>query len=135
MAWTYDETELATNPIYRVRLKIQDTNPDDPQLEDEEIQLLIDQAGSEDGAAHSGARVLAAKYSRLADKWVGDLKILHSQKARAYRELAETLTGSARVTGVPSAGGIRTAEKDAQSSDSSLEQPHFYRGQHDNLEE
>lgn len=135
MAWTYEDTELDINPIYRVRLKLQDTNEADPQLQDEEIQLLIDQAGSEAGAVHAGARVLAARYARSVDKWVGDLKILASQRARAYRELAGEYEASALITGVPSAGGIRVAEKDAQASDASLEQPHFFRGQHDNLEE
>lgn len=135
MAFTYHESQLADSPLFRVRMKLQDTNENDPQLQDEEILLLIDQNGSEDGAVRAGAMVIAARYSRRADKWVGDLKILESQKARAYRELAKSLSARSMVTGIPSAGGIRTAEKEAAAADSSLEQPHFFRGQHDNLED
>jgi hypothetical protein len=134
MSWTYDETALA-DPTNQVRLKLGDTNPDDQQLSDEEIDLLLSEAGSVESAVQRGARVLAARYARQTDKWVGDLKILYSQRARAYRELAESLSGTVSVFRIPSAGGIRVSEKETMASDPDLVAPAFRRDQFDNTEE
>jgi len=135
MSWTYDETTLATNAVHRVRLKLGDLDPNDPQLQDEEIQLLLNQQSSEAGAVAAAARLLAARYSRSVDKWVGDLKILASQRARAYRELAEnTLAGSTMAYGTPFAGGIRVSSKEDIEANDDLVVPSFRRDMHDNLE-
>lgn len=134
MAWTYDATAL-DDPINQVRLKLGDTNSGDPQLEDEEIDLFLDEAGSVEGAVRRAALAIASKYSRQADKWVGDLKILASQRARAYRELADSLGGVASVYQVPSAGGIRVSDKEEIETDDDLVVPSFRRGMFDNVEE
>lgn len=135
MAWTYDETKLATNAVYRVRLKLGDLNSAAQQLQDEEIQLLIEQNQTEDGAVRAAARLLANRYARDSDKWVGDLKILYSQRARAYREMAEsTLAGTTMSYGRPFAGGIRVSDKEDITSNDDLVQPAFRRNLHDNLE-
>lgn len=135
MAWTYDPTDLSADKD-RVRFKIGDTNSADPQLEDEEILYLLDLTGSVDGAVKRAAEALAFKYARQADKWVGDLKILASQKSRAYRELAEGISASASVFfGVPYAGGIRVGDKETVEADTDLVSPSFRRGLHDNLAE
>lgn len=132
MSWTYDETVLDTNPIYQVRLKLGDVNENDPQLQDEEIQLLLDQTDSVNGATMQGARLLAARYARSVDKWVGDLKILASQRHRAYLELSKSLSALALVRGVPIAGGIRLSDKENITGDDDLVVPSFVRGLHDN---
>lgn len=134
MAWTYNEAELSI-PLNAVRLLVGDTNRQDPQLSDEEIQAFIDATDSNVGAAAMAARALAAKYSRSVDKWVGDLKILASQRHRHYLALQEQLNLQGFSHGVPSAGGIRTSEKEQQAADSSLVSPAFRIGMHDNLEE
>ena len=132
MAWTYDETALDV-PRNQVRLKLGDTNKNDPQLQDEEIDQLLSESDSVNGATLLAARALAARYSRSVDKWVGDLKILASQRSRHYLELAKTLAGKASIHAVPSAGGVYVADKEAMEQDDSLVQPYFRRGQHDNL--
>lgn len=133
MSWTYDATEL-DEPRNQVRLKLGDTNPNDPQLQDEEIDRFLNEADSVDGATRMAASALAARYSRSVDKWVGDLKILASQRSRHYLELAKSLTGRASIHAVPSAGGVFQADKDGMEQNSSLVQPFFRRGQHDNRE-
>lgn len=138
MSWTYDETTLATSARNRVRLKLGDTNASNQQLQDEEIDLLLSETGSETAALVAAAQALAAKYAPSVDKWVGDLKILASQRHRAYLDLIEkTLTGTASAASrlaVPTAGGVYAAEKEAMEGDDSLVHPAFRRGLHDNTE-
>lgn len=135
MAWTYDPADL-DDPIYAVRLTIGDTNPNDPQMQDEEIQSLLDLTGNSVASASAkAARALAARYARSVDKWVGDLKILASQRQRHYLNLSEELEGaSALGHGVPSAGGIRVSQKESMEANDDLVQPFFRRGMHDNRE-
>jgi hypothetical protein len=126
MSFSYD-TSLATSKD-RVRFAIGDTDKDDPQFSNEEITALLTIYGSVTVTASAAARALSAKYSREADKWVGDLKILASQKARAYKDLAESLESAATsATGVPSAGGISVAQKQAYEADTDRVAPFFKR--------
>lgn len=41
MAWTYDPINLDTDLISQVRLRIGDTDADDPQMQDEEITYFL----------------------------------------------------------------------------------------------
>jgi len=136
MAWSYNPSLVSTRD--RVRVLIGDTDVDDQQLTDEEIAFFLSSEGNQYAASALACRVLAAKYARYADKWVGDLKILASQKSRAYERLAEAYdtqaNASASFSGVPSAGGIYVADKDEQEADTSLVTPSFRRGSMDNVE-
>lgn len=135
MSWTYDAEDM-TIPLNRVRLMVGDTNASDPQLSDEELQLFIDSSDTDRGAAVLAARALAAKYARSVDKWVGDLKILASQRHRAYQALVEELTPTGgSINGIPSAGGIRYSSKEEILADTDLVVPSFYRGVHDNVDD
>ena len=134
MAWTYDTT-LPTNRD-KIRLLIGDTISTDEQMSDEELDAMLVMYGSVKPTAIAALRVLASKYARFADKWVGDLKILASQKSRAYLEMAKTLAASTTLSGggVPSAGGIYADEKQAGEENDSLAKPAFKRGVTDNPE-
>lgn len=135
MAWTYDSTDLTT-ALNRVRLQIGDTDPADPQFEDEEIESFIDAATSENEAVIFCLRSLAARYARFTDKWVGNLKVLASQRHRAYlRQLEEATTAvTSGVTRVPSAGGIRQSQKSSYEGDVDRLGASLFRGMHDNKE-
>jgi hypothetical protein len=124
MAWTYN-IELVEDKD-KVRLLIGDTTNDDPQFQDEELEAMLLTYGSVTATAIAAARALSAKYARQADKWVGELKILASQRARAYRELADTLAKAAvSAYGVPSAGGIRVSQKETMDADTDRVKPSF----------
>ena len=134
--WTY-EPELLDDPddgpLWRVRLRIGDTDAEKPQLQDEEIRNFLDEAsGSVSRAALIAAKHLVAKYARAVDKWVGDLKILASQRHRAYLQLVEELQPASGLFGVPSAGGIRISDKDSMEANDDLVVPSFRRGDMDN---
>lgn len=132
MNFTYDPEDLSTD-LAKVRLRIGDTNASQPQLSDEEINSYLASEGSVDGATRAALRALIGKYSRYTDKWVGDLKILASQRVRQYEALLEevsTAVGTA-IYGVPTAGGIYVAEKEAQASNPALVQGAIRVGIHD----
>lgn len=135
MPWTYNAGAL-DQPLNAVRLMIGDTNTSDQQLQDEEILSFIAASGGNvASAAASAAKALAFKYARSVDKWVGDLKILASQRHRAYSDLYDKLLavagGGSASLAVPSAGGIRYSQKEAIREDSDLVRPSFRRGMHD----
>ena len=129
MSWSYDIVSGTTRD--RVRLLIGDTLSTDQQFSDEELDWLItDNGNGLYRTAASACRTLAARYSRYADKWVGDLKILASQKSRNYLAMAEGFGTQASVQSwaIPTAGGVYVADKENAAADTSLVQPEFVRG-------
>jgi len=132
MAWTYDANAL-DEPLNAVRMLVGDTNTNEQLLQDEEIEAFIDITDSNVAAAAAAARALSAKYARSVDKWVGDLKILASQKQRQFLRLYEQLTLQASSHGVPSAGGIRVSQKEEHAANTDLVSPAFRIGMHDHL--
>lgn len=133
MAFSY--TPGGTGDINAVRLRLGDTNPSDIQFQDEEITLLVTLEGSADAAALAAAQALAFRYAKEVDKWVGDLKILASQKAKRYQELYESLSASGAaslLSAVPTAGGVYQLEKDSYEENEALAKPFIKRGMHDN---
>lgn len=131
MAWTYDPT-LASDRD-KVRLLTGDTTQTDPQLSDEELDAMLDIYGGVKSTAIAVLRALASKYARLADKWVGDLKILASQKHEAYLRMAKELSSSGALSvAAPTAGGVYEADKQAIEENESLAPRTFRRGMTDN---
>lgn len=127
MAWSYSG-DPSTSDKDAVRFMVGDTNNADQLMQDEEINFAVAREGSALKAAVVIARAIAAKFSRQADKAVGDLRIDLSQKAKAYHALAAQLEQEAGILAVPYAGGLTVDEKAAAELDSSLVQPAFKRG-------
>jgi hypothetical protein len=130
MTWTYTPTEL-DEEMNQLRLAIGDTVEEDPQFQDEELQLFLDSTGSVQDAAVMALRALTAKYARYCDKWVGDLKILASQRYRAYQQMLAGMVGVVAAGGVPFAGGIRYSDKMLIENDPDMVQGSFWKGMHD----
>lgn len=136
MAWTYDDQDLGL-PLNALRLRIGDTIESRPLFSDEELEAFLSGAGDNIlRAAVVAMRVLEARAAREVDKWVGDLKILASQRHRQYQRTLEELEVQALgALGVPSAGGIRVSQKEANTDDTDLVEPAFRRDMHDYIEE
>lgn len=127
MAWTY-----SGNPDIHlkdaVRFYLGDTDPDDPQLQDEEILYLLKKHGNDVlYAAADAARSLAGRYSRKADKQVGDLRLSLGQQAQHYFDLANRFEIEASKRAVPYAGAITKSDKKKQVLDTELIKPVFKR--------
>jgi hypothetical protein len=127
MTWTYSGDPTSA-PKEEVRFLVGDTVQADPLVTDEEIGYALNMQNSPIGAAVMTCRAIAAKFSRLADKSVGDLRISLSQKNKQYLEMADKLQRQAGILSVPYAGGMSMAEKESQAQDTGSTQPAFRRG-------
>jgi len=130
--WSYSG-DPTTSPKDEVRFLVGDTNPNDQMLLDGEINYTlklvygqtapIPAQGNYLPAAYC-ADGLIAKYTRAADKAVGDLKISFSQRVKQFQELACLLRRRATLAGVIiTAGGQSLADKAAQNADPDRVQP------------
>ena len=135
MAWTYtsDPEDVDRDAV---RLLIGDTDTTDQQLQDAELDWFLSDEGSVSGAAIAAARAIQARYARMVDKAVGDLRLSYSQRADHYADLATRLERRrAQRTGVPFAGGISQAQKDTVEADTDRVEPYFTRGQFRDIDE
>jgi hypothetical protein len=131
MSWAYSgDPSQSTKDA--VRFAIGDTISSDPLLQDEEISYILSINSSVSDAAYAACVGIVAKFSRLADKEVGKVKIKYSQKAKQYQQLADKLWLNAGVVVMPYAGGISVADKQAMQEDNGIVQPSFKRGMMDN---
>jgi hypothetical protein len=131
MSWTYSGDPSNSNKD-AIRFKIGDTLSTDPILQDEEINYLVSQTSSLDDAAYNACVSIVAKFSRLADKTVGKVKIMYSQRAKQYKELADQLWLNAGIVVMPYAGGVDAVDEQNMNSDNSRVQPSFKKEAFDN---
>ncbi len=132
MSWTYSG-DPSSSTRDKVRFLIGDTDSSDQQLLDTEVDaILSDNADDPYATAITLAEGLAAKFSRKADKSVGDLSISYSQLGKNYTDLATRLRRTASLQlATPYAGGISIADKDAVEDDDDRVRPGFKIGMHD----
>lgn len=113
MSFSYSG-DPASSELDQVRFLLKDTDPADYLLEDEELNWLITEETDPYSAAAAACNVLATKYARKADMAVGDLRIMSSQRSKAYKLQAKELRQLAlRNSGAPKpyAGGTSVADK------------------------
>jgi hypothetical protein len=131
MTWTYGGN--LAGPRDRVRFLIGDTDPDDPQLQDGEIDgLLGDVENLPQWAAPLAADALAAKYARQVSYSAGRQSRQLGDRASHYRELAAELRRAAARYVVPVSTGQEVSADREDSQDAALKQPNFVIGQMDN---
>jgi|SRR5690606_24112387 len=91
MVWSYSGNP-STSEKDEVRFLLGDTSQDDPLLQDEEIEYLLDQHdGSALTAAVEGCERIIAKLSREADMSSGATSISASQRRKHYADLLTQL--------------------------------------------
>ena len=129
MSWTYSADFTLTKD--KVRFLCGDTNSAAASqlLMDEEINFVTGLAGSVFGMAAIACETIASKFSREADREIGDLAVKLSQKADSYRKQAKELRSRGGVYVVPMGGGISQDAKDTQDDDTDRVRPSFARGQ------
>lgn len=126
MTWSYDG-DPANSDLDAVRREIGDTNTNDQLLSNEEVNFALDQEG--DSITAASARCcewLMREYAKQADKTIGQLNIMLSQKSARYEAMATKL----RKKGIKSAlapyvGGLSETERDTDEDDTDLIQPIF----------
>lgn len=135
MTWTY--TDPSTSARDAVRFLVGDTDTTDQLVTDEEIAFTIAQAGTGNTytAASLTADAIAAKFARKADFSNLSISVSASQRAEAFRALAEDLRAKALVYGGGAevfAGGLSASAKDDLDANTDAVQPSFRMGQDDN---
>jgi hypothetical protein len=92
MSFTY----VLTTSIGKVRLLVPDNDSTAYDLEDDEIQYFLTQAGSSvNSAAVKACMWLARKYAKKASFSADGLSIQHGARARIFAERAKELQGDA----------------------------------------
>jgi len=135
MANTYN-TALTTSKD-KIRLLVGDTDSADWLLSDEEINFFAGQESNVYLAAAMTAKALAAKFARLVDHAIGDVRVNLSQRQAQFATLAKDLQTrgggeSAQIVGVaPYAGGLSISDVETNNADTDRVPPLFYRGQFD----
>lgn len=139
MALTYVLANLASNPLYQVRLLIGDTDTNAPAqkcLDDAEItwRLNFEGVGSGNNAALLYAAAdccedLAAKFAR---KEVGTTSHQDDKRYDMLRAQARLLRERAAAGATWFAGGISESDKDLSNSDPDRIRESFGRGMMDN---
>ena len=133
MAFTYVVADLATSELYRIRLKIGDTDSFNQLLQDEEILTII---GSPDSRGVASAAVrccyaILAKLARDTDSNGAGISVSRSQKVQHYRDLIGLLEREAVLETAPTAGALDIDAAKNAAADTSFKKPIFSIGMDD----
>lgn len=130
MTWTYDPTMASDRD--KVRFRLGDTVAAAALLQDEEINVLLADAGSVTNATIAGADALAMRFASLAQSMTDDIgqSVNYGNRAARYRDLANRLRATASRLALPFAGGISQGGKDATAANTDRVFPAFTRTLH-----
>lgn len=128
---TYSK-QPASSTRDQVRFLVRDTDTANAFLLDSEIDWLLTEEPNIYLAAAGAARHIAHKFTGLADRQIGDLRISHRNQSMEFSALASTLEmrGNIRAA-TPYLGGISISDKETQREDDDRVKPRFTRGQYD----
>ena len=102
MSWTYDVETLADSLKDQIRLKIGDTDPDAPLLEDEEINFFItNKEPSLLLATLDCLNVCIMRISNLPDYKLGPYSESHTSRLKYLTALRDDIQQEACLSGLP----------------------------------
>jgi hypothetical protein len=133
LTFTYSSSSISTN-LAKVRLRLGDTNSDDPLLTDEEINYFLDVAEDDiPTAALKSCRAIVAKFARTVNDSAGGINSSKTSKFQQYRDLLAELEEEVRASGTatPHVGGISIEREDEADSDTDFRPQAFAIGMHD----
>jgi len=145
VTWTYLPQLLsgstATASLMKVRLLTGDTDPNRPQVQDEEIYFVLDKQPTITYAAASVCDILAAKYAFSVNTENSELRVSAAARHKHYMALADRLRklGPSEIPGIEGGsilaeiyvGGAVQAQVDDLRQDKSLRKAPFAVGQDD----
>ncbi len=131
MTWTYTAGDDAD--LNRLRLVIGDTNTSDQLLANEELELMLDDAGDDlEVAAVAACKLIIAKLARDIDRNNLGMSATRSQKVQHYKDLLAELRATAGAKAGPFMGGSSVDQIEDLESDEDFIAPAFRRGVGDN---
>ena len=101
MSWTYDPAMASDRD--KVRFRLGDTVEAGALLQDEEIDVLLADAGSVTNATIAGADALAMRFASLAQSKTDDIgqSVNYGDRSARYRALADRLRANASRLAMP----------------------------------
>lgn len=134
MTWTYNVAQLGASELFQVRFEIQDTNPSNELLQDEEIERAIAVEANFWGAAARCCEILSRGFLAKADVRLGRaLAVTYSKMAEQYTAMATSLRAKAiGGAAAPWVGGMLVSDKQAYQEQANLVQPIFARDMQEN---
>jgi hypothetical protein len=126
MSWSYSDNP-STSPKDAVRFLIQDTIPSQPQLSDQEITYVLGLYNNAPmNAAIRCCETIMAKYARMVDQSVGQVKVSYSQRMKSYEQLLITLRNRLATEDTQwYMGGVNWIDKQQNAQNPSLVRPEF----------
>lgn len=128
MSWTYSGNPASSDKD-ALRFTIGDTNPEDPELQDEELIFVLEAAGAGNitKAGIISLRRILAKYKSLQDEKVGDVDVKWSQRYKSTKAALDDLIVDHAKTSLGSAfaGGISIGDKRNQEDNPDRVSPAF----------
>jgi|PlaIllAssembly_1097288.scaffolds.fasta_scaffold50642_2 hypothetical protein len=115
-----------------VRFEVGDTLDRDHLVEDEDILYALSVEGTVRGAAARICESLAARFARSEGFRAGAVQANKLTVTAKYLEIAKRLRASAVKAGSFVMPSVSQADKDANTLDTDIPQPFFYRGIHKN---
>lgn len=109
MTWSYSGNP-ADSLKDAVRFEIGDTNPNDPLLQDEEIQYVLSQHNNHIlWSAVKCCEIVMVNLAREVNSTMGRSRVEASQKFKSYELIAKKLRARLISGSAPIAGGLDTA--------------------------
>lgn len=130
MAFSYDLSNLGTE-LYRLRLEIGDTDPNEYFLDDEEIEIIQSEKTSFYRRAAACCELVCVKVAKDVNHKIGHFSENSDEIYKRYKELASKFSLYSSVS-YPWSASISEAEKTSYEDDTSLVKPRIKLGMHDN---
>jgi hypothetical protein len=124
---TFDS--VLSRDLDQVRLVLGDTDTDDPLLQDETVQALLDVQGDIRGAILAGCEAIVAQLAREVSTATPPLTVQLQQRYDHYQALLTDLRGRQLVA--PFAGGTSVVDKMLREANPDRVGPSFTRDQFD----
>jgi hypothetical protein len=128
---SYDPTLLSTVPIYRIRFTLQDTDPDNEFLVDDELTYLLSKHGdNETLSTVDAAKRMLAQFAQYTREREGLIEVygneIFNQWQEYLKDLIKDLTSSSTVSYMILGGVVKTevdrVKCDGESVDGGYEQ-------------
>ena len=124
MSWTFSESLTTTRD--KLRLRVGDTDANDPLLSNETLDVLLTDKGDDLAlAAIDAVRAIIAKLGREFDRSAVGVGGSRSQKVQHFHDLLKQLTKESRLSTGVVLGGVSASRKQTIEDDSDFVRPSF----------
>ena len=130
MSFSYDSTKL-DKELNKIRLYLGDTDENDPLLQDEEVKLIQDDKTTFTKRVAACCRLICAQLARRVDYRLSLLSEKAGLMYERYKDQADRYEVMGSLS-YPWAASVDVDLKEANEDDSSIVQPKFTKGMHDN---